>query len=457
MLYVVPSVPRAAFEEGGGGVEVLLTLRRRLPPQLVPAQVVAVAALPLSPGGKLMRSRLPPPPPRAARLSPAAREGFRSETERHVAAAWAAALGAAVGPGDNFWQLGGTSLIAAKMLRLLQGSLGEEHGRDSFERGNQRFATRLCGLYRKPRLRDYCTWLDWAALPPPSRSPRAAAAFTAFTSGARTAVAAEGEAAGSEARPEEAEGAAARAAARAAAGEAEAARAAAAADADELLAAGEEELPEEEDLKRLATEALGAAAATGSARLVAALLAARASADGGASRAARGPTPLMRAVGREIAERQPRDSREIEPRDSRDMTPLVRAVGRERRVAAPDLLGSFSEASRNLPAGTWTCSRRAAAGVTVRLSSHSHASAAHLAAAGGHAASLRLLLRLGALLQARGTSERTTLYRHPKSSRDGLRLGAGHVQVDGALSRGMGRPRRVRRAAARRASALRRL
>ena len=38
MLYVVPSVPRAAFEEGGGGVEVLLTLRRRLPPQLVPAQ-----------------------------------------------------------------------------------------------------------------------------------------------------------------------------------------------------------------------------------------------------------------------------------------------------------------------------------------------------------------------------------------------------------------------------------
>jgi len=66
----------------------------------------------------------------------------------------------------------------------------------------------------------------------------------------------------------------------------------------------------------------------------------------------------------------------------------------------------------------------AAAGVTVRLSSHSHASAAHLAAAGGHSASLRLLLRLGAPLQARGTSERTTLYRHPKSSRDGLEVGA---------------------------------
>ena len=181
MLYVVPSVPRAAFEEGGGGVEVLLTLRRRLPPQLVPAQVVAVAALPLSPGGKLMRSRLPPPPPRAARLSPAAREGFRSETERHVAAAWAAALGAAVGPGDNFWQLGGTSLIAAKMLRLLQGSLGEEHGRDSFERGNQRFATRLCGLYRRPRLRDYAVWLEWAQLAAPNADADATAELATFS------------------------------------------------------------------------------------------------------------------------------------------------------------------------------------------------------------------------------------------------------------------------------------
>lgn len=125
-------------------------LRRWLPVQLQPAQIVPLGHFPLTAGGKLIRSQLPPPP-KVLRVTPSEGRGeeLLSETERVVAAAWAASLGVeSVGPHDNFWELGGSSVVAVRMLRLLQGSLGSVHGSDAFERGNQRFATRLCGLYR---------------------------------------------------------------------------------------------------------------------------------------------------------------------------------------------------------------------------------------------------------------------------------------------------------------------
>ena len=95
-------------------------------------------------------------------------------TERAVAAAWTRTLPGEpqVGPQSNFFELGGSSLRAVRMLAILHDTLDERHGggTDAFKRGNQRFATRLCGLYRKPRLRDFCVWLEWAALPAPDAS-----------------------------------------------------------------------------------------------------------------------------------------------------------------------------------------------------------------------------------------------------------------------------------------------
>ena len=41
-------------------------------------------------------------------------------------------------------------------------------GGDAFELGNQRFATRLCGVYRCPTVRGYSAWLEWASAAPPS-------------------------------------------------------------------------------------------------------------------------------------------------------------------------------------------------------------------------------------------------------------------------------------------------
>ena len=76
-------------------------------------------------------------------------------------ALWGQVLGAnGVGPRAHFWELGGNSLQAVRMLRLL---LGEQSG--------ARFALRLCFLYRKPVLQDYAAWLDAGGADRAGRSP----------------------------------------------------------------------------------------------------------------------------------------------------------------------------------------------------------------------------------------------------------------------------------------------
>ena len=99
-----------------------------------------------------------------------------------MARAWEEALGVAgVGPQDGWFALGGTSLTAVRMLRTLQQTLGASADGDEFKPGNQRFATRLCGLYRRPRLRDFAVWLDWAAVGAPNRSARDEEALREFS------------------------------------------------------------------------------------------------------------------------------------------------------------------------------------------------------------------------------------------------------------------------------------
>ncbi|MFG1891964.1 amino acid adenylation domain-containing protein [Micromonospora sp. NPDC049051] len=106
-------------------------LRRRaariLPEHMVPATVTPLPALPLTANGKLDAARLPTP---AARPLPAAREpadtvagDSRAERMREI---WERVLGAEVGPEDNFFDLGGNSLLALRLLRELRAQgLGE--------------------------------------------------------------------------------------------------------------------------------------------------------------------------------------------------------------------------------------------------------------------------------------------------------------------------------------------
>ena len=90
-------------------------LRRRLPEHMVPAAFVVVGALPLSPNGKVDRAALPAPARGDAAAAPP-----RTPLEAVVAQVWAEALGGGpVGVDDDFFALGGHSLLLARVQHRL--------------------------------------------------------------------------------------------------------------------------------------------------------------------------------------------------------------------------------------------------------------------------------------------------------------------------------------------------
>ncbi|MDZ5443026.1 amino acid adenylation domain-containing protein [Micromonospora sp. 4G57] len=99
-------------------------LLRQLPRYLVPSAFVVVPDLPVTASGKLDPSRLPAPAVIRADLGGAyvAPDG---ELERAVADTWREVLGLAeVGAHDNFFDLGGTSLLLARVQTRLVERLG---------------------------------------------------------------------------------------------------------------------------------------------------------------------------------------------------------------------------------------------------------------------------------------------------------------------------------------------
>ena len=123
------------------------TLARSLPTYAVPRAFGALAALPLSPNGKVDRSRLPPLRRRAAVAAAdeaAAPEPPATALERAAVAAFAAASGvdaAAIcaATGHFFRVLGGTSLAALTCLRLLTAATSATLGvRDLLEHATPR-------------------------------------------------------------------------------------------------------------------------------------------------------------------------------------------------------------------------------------------------------------------------------------------------------------------------------
>jgi amino acid adenylation domain-containing protein len=103
------------------GASLRAWLATRLPPHFLPAGWAFVAALPLTPSGKVDKAALPSPA-LAVADGPA---GFAaSPLVELVAGAFADVLGTArVGPDDNFFELGGHSLIATRLVaRLREGA-----------------------------------------------------------------------------------------------------------------------------------------------------------------------------------------------------------------------------------------------------------------------------------------------------------------------------------------------
>ena len=118
VAYLVPTEPPAPV------AELRRFLAQRLPDFMVPAVFVPLAALPLSPNGKIERRALPAPP--AERASGAPRVLPRTPLESRLAELWRELLGVAdAGVHDNFFELGGDSIQGAMFVNRLQKELGE--------------------------------------------------------------------------------------------------------------------------------------------------------------------------------------------------------------------------------------------------------------------------------------------------------------------------------------------
>ncbi|HET7233945.1 MAG TPA: amino acid adenylation domain-containing protein, partial [Longimicrobium sp.] len=116
--YFVPRGPSPS------AAELRDALRASLPEHMVPGAFVALERIPLTTNGKLDRRALPAPGApdgtgAEARVAP------RTPVEEMVAGIWAEVLGAdRVGATDNFFEVGGHSLLAARVTSRLRASFG---------------------------------------------------------------------------------------------------------------------------------------------------------------------------------------------------------------------------------------------------------------------------------------------------------------------------------------------
>ncbi|MFJ4523403.1 non-ribosomal peptide synthase/polyketide synthase [Streptomyces sp. NPDC088810] len=116
VAYVVPAEPSAAGLPVG---ELRLHLAGSLPPHMVPSVFVPLDRLPLTPNGKTDRRALPAPGP--VRSADGPRTAPRTDTERRIARIWADVLGIEeVGADDNFFALGGDSILTMQVVSRLR-------------------------------------------------------------------------------------------------------------------------------------------------------------------------------------------------------------------------------------------------------------------------------------------------------------------------------------------------
>jgi acyl carrier protein len=166
-------VARAAHEAPGVATAPLPAaalrayLRERLPEYMVPATLVALAALPVGATGKIDRRALPAPmeEPEAGALLTAP----RTETERRLAAIWSEILGIErVGVETNFFEAGGHSLTAMRIMSRVQETWGVR--------------LPLTAVFERPSLEDSARLVDdlvaRAAASSSSRQPIARVART---------------------------------------------------------------------------------------------------------------------------------------------------------------------------------------------------------------------------------------------------------------------------------------
>jgi len=123
VAYLVPRAAhliRAGREAQRGLIETLKPfLKSRVPDYMVPAHWVLLEQLPLTANGKLDRRALPPPETGALQAVYVAPRGAR---EQQIAALWQELLRVErIGRDDQFFELGGDSILAVQLLAALRG------------------------------------------------------------------------------------------------------------------------------------------------------------------------------------------------------------------------------------------------------------------------------------------------------------------------------------------------
>ena len=119
VAYVVPASP-ADFSADAARA----TLRRKVPEYMVPNLFVVLEALPLTPNGKVDRKALPAPRVQAVAAAP---DLLMNPAQERVAASWRDVLALdRVGLRDNFFDLGGHSLLLVKLQARLQRDFATE-------------------------------------------------------------------------------------------------------------------------------------------------------------------------------------------------------------------------------------------------------------------------------------------------------------------------------------------
>ncbi|WP_455886774.1 amino acid adenylation domain-containing protein [Pseudomonas rustica] len=147
VAYVVPADTRVMDEAAAQNAlrdDLRAALRKNLPEYMVPSYLLLLDKLPLTPNGKLDRKALPGPD--AAQLE----EVYvapHTPLQQQVAAIWAEVLKIErVGMNDNFFLLGGHSLIATQVTSRVQEQAG--------------LPVSLKALFENPVFGDYCAQLE---------------------------------------------------------------------------------------------------------------------------------------------------------------------------------------------------------------------------------------------------------------------------------------------------------
>jgi len=124
VAYLVPANGKAAGQDEKNLIATLRDhLKASLPDYMVPAAFVVLDQLPVTPNGKLDRKALPAAPEYQSKESYVAP---RNATEEKLAAIWADVLRLdRIGIHDNFFDLGGHSLLVVRLMGEIEKAFGE--------------------------------------------------------------------------------------------------------------------------------------------------------------------------------------------------------------------------------------------------------------------------------------------------------------------------------------------